>query len=485
MQITEILLNSERRNKNQVLGARFSRVLGLFLEYCVIAGVIMSFMVGSRLLGLGRIQGIGGYVPPLFARFDVHSPNLFLAFPIAVFTVFFFIFHWFSTRLHRIHGALIVAFFLIFSILLDITVAMIDGGIGALVHPFTRTDLEYYGVVSEVKGASSFLKDFVSMLPSFKSVHVATHPPGPVLFLWAVSRLFGDGVLIASLSVIIFGSFSIIPVYLLSRDLYGKEVGFYTIALYALTPSIIMFTATSMDGVFAFFPAWCIYFFFKAIKEEYSLMYPILSGLSFAMGMFMTIGILIIGLFFIIVGLYYAITRQSVFDIFRKMLTFLLVVLGFYLLLYITTGFNALECFSAISKLHIESVTGPYITSRGSYLYWRFGNLFAILLFIGIPIALLFLKEAGISIMSAIKDKQIDAYVLASAVTLIVVIFAELVNGEMERLVLFLSPFFIIPSAKHLLKLLSGKDMRAVASMTLIILFVQTLSLESLLYTFW
>lgn len=477
MQIAEGFFNFECRIKD-------SKMFGVFLEYCLTAGLIMGFMIGSRFFGLGRIQ-TNCCVPPLYAMFDIHSPNVFLIFPIIVFTAFLFIFRWFSTRLHALPGTLIVAFFLIFSILIDITVAMIDGGIEALVHPFTRTDLEYYGLVNEVKGVSLFLKDFVLMLPSFKSVHVATHPPAPVMFLWAVPKLFGDGVLIASLSVIIFSSLSIIPVYLLSRDLYGKEVGFYSIALYTLAPNIIIFTATSMDAVFTFFPAWSIYFFFKAIKGKYSPIYPILSGLSFAIGMFMTIGVIIIGLFFMIIGLYYAITGPGMFDTFTKLLTLLLGILGFYLLLYITTGFNALECFSAISRLHIESITGPGITERGSYLYWRFGNLTAILLFIGVPTALLFLKEAGISIVNTIKDRQIDIYVLASVITLFVVIFAELVNGEMERCTLFLAPFFIIPSAKHLLRLFAGKDARAVASITLIILFVQTMSLESLLYTFW
>lgn len=485
MQITETFFNSDYKTKNPFLSIKDSRVFGVFLEYCLMAGVIMGFMIGSRLFGLGKIAGIGGYVPPLFARFDIHSPDVFFIFPIVVFAVFFFVFRWFSARLHIVHGTLIVGFFLVFSILIDVAVTMIDGGVEALVHPFTRTDLEYYGVVNEVKSASSFLKDFVLMLPSFKSMHVATHPPGPVLFLWAVSKLFGDGVLIASLSVIVFGSLSVIPVYLLSRDLYGKEVGFYTIALYTLAPNIIMFTATSMDTVFAFFSAWSVYFFFKAIKDKYSPIYPILSGLSFAIGVFMTIGVFIIGLFFVIVALYYAITGCGMFNTFKKMLTLLVSICGFYLLLYITTGFNAIECFSAISRLHIESITGPHITMRGSYLYWRFGNLAAILLFIGIPTALLFIKETVASVVNAIKDRQIDVYVLASVATLLVVIFAELVNGEMERLTLFLAPFFIIPSAKHLLKLFPGKGVRAVASVTLIILFVQTMSLESLLYTFW
>lgn len=495
MQIRKTFFNSEYKIKNSFLSIKDSpKVFGLFFEYCLMAGIIMGFMVGSYLFCLG-IGGKG----PLYAEIDIHSPNVFLIFPIVVFTAFFFIFCQLSTRLHTIHGTLIVTFFIIFSILIDITVAMTEagstriglggrpaGGIEALVHPFvTRASIEHYGFVKEVRSASLFLKDFVSMLPSISGTHVSSHPPGPVLFLWAASKLFGGGVLIASLSVIIFGSLSIIPVYLLSRDLYGKEVGFYSIALYTLAPNIIMYTATSMDGIYPFFSAWSIYLFYKTIKSKFNPIYPILSGLSLAIGTLMTIGVFIIGVSFAIISLYYAITGSKVFDIFLKMLTLLISILGFYFLLYITTGFNALECFIVVNRLYVKVTTSPDFTERGSYFYWLFGNLAAILLFIGVPTALLFLKEAGTSIVKAIKDREIDIYVLASVAILIALIVASQGRGEMERLTLFLTPFFIIPSAKRLLKLFPGKDASSGASMTIIILFVQTMTLEFLLYTYW
>ena len=78
--------------------------------------------------------------------------------------------------------------------------------------------------------------------------HSRTHPPGPVLFLWGVSRLFGPGLVPAWLATVLFASLTTIPVFFLARDLYGEPAARRALALFLLVPSVILFTTTSMDG---------------------------------------------------------------------------------------------------------------------------------------------------------------------------------------------------------------------------------------------
>ena len=143
-----------------------------------------------------------------------------------------------STQLYVIS----IGFFLIISI----SVAMIDGyrevagqQLPALLEPYTRTRYEYYSDVPRVNqvGLLSFIRDYAKPeLFSTLSGHAQTHPPGGILFLWIISKLFGYNLLAASLGSIVFTSLTIIPIYLLAKELYGESIGRYTLALFLITP---------------------------------------------------------------------------------------------------------------------------------------------------------------------------------------------------------------------------------------------------------
>ena len=96
-----------------------------------------------------------------------------------------------------------------FLLAISVSVAMIDGyrevagrQLPAFQEPYTRTNYEYYGDVPKVDqvGLWSFLRDYAKPeLFSTLSGHAQTHPPGGILFLWIVSKLFGYNLLGASL----------------------------------------------------------------------------------------------------------------------------------------------------------------------------------------------------------------------------------------------------------------------------------------------
>ena len=121
----------------------------------------------------------------------------------------------------------------------------------ALLEPYTRTSLEYYGDVPRVDtaGLRSFLRDYAKLEPfQTLSGHAQIHLPGGILFLWMVSKCFSYNLLTASLASICFTSLTVIPIFWIANDLYSAMGGRYATVLFLIMPNFVMFTTTSMDG---------------------------------------------------------------------------------------------------------------------------------------------------------------------------------------------------------------------------------------------
>ena len=218
--------------------------------------------------------------------------------PILVFVAWLLVLQW-----HRRRGfarvPIALAIFFVFA--LNVTMAMTRGGPPALRDPFTRitpqAKAEYLADVDRVgTNPIAFMRDYSRLAPTL-SVHSRTHPPGPVLYLWIVSRIFGKGIKTAAWSAIIGTSFAAVPFCLLARTIYDERVRWYAIAIYVVTPSLVLFGATSMDGVFLFFPILSAYFFHKSWKQS-AVLYSILTGLTLVVAMFFTFVTVAVGLIF-------------------------------------------------------------------------------------------------------------------------------------------------------------------------------------------
>ena len=245
-----------------------------------------------------------------------------------------------------------------FFLAISISVAMIDGyrevngqQLSAFLEPYTRTRYEYYSDVPKVDqvGLLSFMRDYAKPeLFSTLSGHPQTHPPGGILFLWIISKFFGYNLLAASLGSIVFTSLTVIPIYLLAKELYGESIGRYTLALFLITPNFVMFAGTSMDGPFTVFPILSLYLFYKGKGSERTIRYGFLTGISLSCGMLMTYSTVFIGLFFNVAMLLTLIVDRKEF---RRILTLLLIAgvtfTAFYLLIFLFTGFNLLEALQA------------------------------------------------------------------------------------------------------------------------------------------
>ena len=395
---------------------------------------------------------------------------------------------------------------------IHISVAQIDGyreqqtengttRILALLEPYTRTSMEYYGDVPRVdeQGLRVFLRDFSTPeLFDTLSGHTRTHPPGGVIFLWFFSKIFGYNLISASLVSILFTAFAVIPLYKLGERLYGEKVALYALLLFLITPNFVMFTATSMDGPFSVFPILSLYLFYEARARETApdirwhtfRPYSLLTGIALALGMFMTYSTVVIGVFLCVIAL----LERKRFVQYVKVLLFAGAgFIGFYLLLFVLTGFQPIEAlWAAIKKDEAGMGTGYETVDR--YFQLSFANLFAFLIGVGIPITTVWLRHLVLTLREwkqhtenkqtrvpwIFHHEKLDTFVIGFLLTLLFFTFSTLFTMEVERIWIFMVPFFVIPVAKYLTTR-PRSDFYWVAGM----LTAQLIIAEVLLYTYW
>ena len=488
--------------------------IGLIALFFCVYHLILKYIMRETGLDLGAV-GYNNHVVPLYAQpsFDFSVWTL----PVAIVVCMCYLyFRYLCLDLQVPNRRLIWIAIALFCVI-NIGVAQIDGyreiggedekrRILTLLEPYTRTSLEYYGDVPRVDelGIRRFLRDY-SKPEVFDTLsgHTRTHPPGGVLFLWHVSGLFGYNLISASLITILFTALTVIPIYRLAEMLYGKKVARYALLLFLITPNFVMFTGTSMDGPFSVFPILSVYLFYVAREREtvpdqkwYEFRpYSLLTGLSLALGMFMTYSTVVVGVFLCVIAL---LERQRFVQYLKVLLFASSGFIGFYLLLFILTGFRPIEALWAAIKKD-ETGMGSGYESIERYLHLSFANLFAFLIGVGFPITTVYLRQLVTAIREwrrnalaseqgigeprtpwILRHENADTFVIGFLITLLYFTFSTWFTMEVERIWIFMVPFFVIPVAKHLTAR-PISDLYWVAG----ILVTQLIVGEVLLYTYW
>ena len=487
--------------------------IGLIALFFSVYHLCLKYIMRETGLDLGAV-GYNNHVVPLYAQpsFDL---NLWILPALVVCIGFLYLCH--RYLLSDISDRRLIWIAIACFLAINISVAQIDGyreirqgeeqeRIPTLLEPYTRTSMEYYGDVPRVDelGIRRFLKDYSKPeLFNTLSGHTRTHPPGGVLFLWHVSGLFGYNLISASLVTILFTALTVIPIYRLAEMLYGRKVARYALLLFLITPNFVMFTGTSMDGPFSVFPILSVYLFYVAREREtipdqkwYEFrLYSLLTGISLALGMFMTYSTVVIGVFLCVIAL---LERKRFLQYLKVLLFASSGFIGFYLLLFVLTGFRPIEALWAAIKKD-ESGMGTGYESVGRYLHLSFANLFAFLIGVGFPITVVWLRQLVLTIREwrqgalaseqesgeprrpwILRHETVDTFVIGFLITLLYFTFSTLFTMEVERIWIFMVPFFVIPVAKHLTAR-PMSDFYWVAG----ILVAQLIIGEVLLYTYW
>jgi hypothetical protein len=156
----------------------------------------------------------------------------------------------------------------------------------------------------------------------------------------------------------------------------------------------------------------------------------------------------------------------------------------FYLLMFLFTGFNLLEAaWASIGK--DEASMGTGYETFGRYLHLGFANLFAFFIGVGVPMIVLWLRQA----IRLIRFPQLrsisDVYVISYVIALFIIAFSTLYTMEVERIWIFMAPFVVIPAAKYLHDRCNQEGNARSFYWVVGLLCVQLVLAEVTLYTYW
>ncbi|MCD6288709.1 MAG: glycosyltransferase family 39 protein [Candidatus Hydrogenedentes bacterium] len=455
------------------------RETGLYAAYAIAGCLVLAFIVWCT---KSRQVWMPDHVVPLYAQWkpSAVTPRHLVAVGLCI--AFLAAIRWLRRMSPPLWLTLLVL--ICAGFLLNVSVASMNTGIGAVATPFERYGLEYYGDVPFVKNPVDFLHNFSVIRPEL-SMHGRTHPPGPILFLWLIWVLTGANVMAVSICTVALASVTVAPLYLLVRDMADRDTALTCSALYVCVPTTILYGATSMNAVYALFAVTTIWLFWKAMETR-KLYNAGLFGLSFALTFFMSYDMANLGTFFVVVFV------SSMFDSrFRKHAVTattiaVAVFLSFYALLYFVAGFNVVASFrDAVVQVREDLFFMDTYTPRASYWVWRFANPVEVFFFAGIPVSVLFFAAWRSRFKRGAWRSRPDIYLLAGLCMMAVFNFTYLGKSEMARVSGYFFPFILIPAALYLQKVVERTGRYRPVYITTATLFVQSWLMETLLYMYW
>ncbi|MHC4407344.1 MAG: hypothetical protein ACYTG0_47650 [Planctomycetota bacterium] len=364
-------------------------------------------------------------------------------------------------------------------------VAMIDGGPQRLWRPYELLEeTDYIGALPLVESARGFLHDYVSLLPELP-MHCQVHPPGGVLFLWWVDRYVWPGPAACALATVLAACLAVPAVYGLAREVLDERFARLASCLFLLAPSVMLFTATSMDGVFMVPMAWTYLLLWKA-RSRKPWVFGCLGGLTAALSAIMTFSAAFLGLWGLAMLLVTALADR------RRLPTALQALAGaaassalVCTALYCWSGYNLLENLQAAVTAHHGIMHGGNYATARQYAHLVVGNLVALFAGVGIPVAVLFFRQALRDARGVDGPSSGRLLSLSFLLALSILAAAPLYTLEVERIWVFMVPLVVI-SATRLLSSSGLADRPGPEiGLTFCLLSIQVVATEVLLNTIW
>jgi signal peptidase I len=204
-------------------------------------------------------------------------------------------------------------------------------GIGVLVHRIINPDLNgYFSSSLDIEQVGNFFKNFNGLVLKLDQ-HAQGHPPFSILFFWIINKFFlsmpflyeiiekinparGDvfetwykllpneklGALFSTIFIPFLSALNIVPLYKISKKLYGQKVALRTSFLYLFIPGIVLFIPIN-DVFISLFPLFSFWLFITAIDKSSRILF-IFAGLLFSVGLFFSLSLLPMLLIFIVYG---------------------------------------------------------------------------------------------------------------------------------------------------------------------------------------
>ena len=411
---------------------------------------------------LGTETGRRTTFPPWYAWFKRPHLATVVWWPLPVLVVAVWLRFAASAWARRARPAVLLPILVVAVVAINFTTAMMDGGPAGVWRPFDRPGHEYYYDVPLVRSAGQIVRDYPKLMPRM-TIHGHTHPPGGVLFLYAVSRAFGPGRPAAAAgAAVAVTALGIIPAYLLARRQFGAEVALAAATLYAVAPSLVLFGATSMDGVFLVPQVTAVWLAVEAMAApRRRAAWAAAAGAALAVGLFLTFATVVTG---VLIGLYALVRRDRGAWVAMGIAAaaFLAVEGGLRFGCHYDLVANLQEArASDHRKMQTQHV------GVGRWLDISTANLVAFAVGVGFAAVGPWAVGSWSGGLSA-----------ATMVTVLAFSFGGLFTRETERIWMFLTPLVLLPVAR-----------RAAAEgsvrWTAVALFVQTWAMQATLDTLW
>jgi hypothetical protein len=415
-----------------------------------------------------------GYLPDRLLFYALPSPKfsgILWLLPIAASLFAFWKWRvlWERWSSRRFLGALSLIF-----VLFSLGVAGLREGAASIQEPFTRAEWEYAGALPLVSTVPQFLRSYTSIqIQAELPEHARTHPPGYILTLALLQRTFHANLFWLAFLVVLLGGLFVIPVYYFWRWFLGEEELRRALPLLIFVPSIVMFSATSMDFLMllSFWSALAVSFAGWKKGRALAFLGGLIAGVALLMN-FLFLFFAPVFLFFF--GKLWRETQEG--ERKRLILRGLWSLAGFLVfavLLERGAGYSFVENFFLANAVH-RDVVNAGASSAFSYLSFAFINLFAFFFYLGIPSIILLFRGGAKPLF--LSEKRIISF---GFFLVFFFVLTGLFQGEVERLWLFVVPLFVAPLAEALVRT------RANPSALISLLVFQVIVIQVLFYTYW
>lgn len=468
----------------------------LFLSAC--AGALAAWFAGMWLLWMAGVESIYAHPTPFYALFAPVLPSLKGLLPaLAALGVGAWLLPRTAVWAHLLdpdspppdaaRTRRFLAGVFVFLCLFSCAAALCRNGLHGVSQAYQREAYEYVGDIGKTSSIRALFSRWLEIHP-YLSMHSKVHPPGPVALLWALSMLVTRDALALSLATVVFGSLAVFPLFGWLRALFGPRAAAAGVLLYAVTPSVVLFTATSADILFTPFTLAALWLFDRALRENRPAA-AAGAGAAYAAATLLKFSLLGLGAWFGLCGMALLARRAAWPALFRTAAVMLAAFLAVHGLVRLWSGLDYIAAFqAAMAQFNLDQRHLDEITPR--YPGWAFRLLFnpaAWFYFAGIPVSLLFLCRFwtlrgtvplnGGSV-SALGPR---ATLLLLAATAVAFNFLYLARGEGERSALYLFPFLIAPAAHWL----AEERRQGILVAALAVMAAQCLLTEAVFYTYW
>jgi methylthioxylose transferase len=334
---------------------------------------------------------------------------------------------------------------------------------GIIAGPQTTS---YFTAALNMTHLAVAIKEFpLHMQSTNQLIHVRTHPPGPIVFFWSINRLMESSpglqriterlyrlsdrqdisalteyvtrdlgfpftranslAAVASAALLpLFGSLFLLPLYWLGRRLFDPDTALRGCLLATVIPAFLLF-APAIDQLVLLFAVLIMASFPPLLKRGN----PVI-GLAFALGVFISLGLMILPLF---LGLWWLLDSRAGKNLRlappRKLALGIIggaaIFLAFYGLLRLILGFDFPQVVKIGLSAHREITLHE---AARTYWKWVLYNPVEFAFFLGVPISLWAL--AGLR----------GGFALGWIASLLLLNFSGTVLGETGRIWLFLMP---------------------------------------------